>query len=263
MLFVFFIACQPAQKENKNDTSLRSDSSFSTPGKTDIFYHYSVWFAFINLIYDGTLTVKEIKTKGDIALGSYNGLNGELVMADGKLFQVTEDGKIHTPDDDGLICYANATFFDNEQGFEMEGSVKYESLRTKLNEVLPSGNQFYAFRITGDFKYMKCGSIQKQERPYKTGLDKLLPVRPVFEAENISGTMVGFFCPDFIGDLNVMGYHIHFISDDASFGGHVMDFEASKLNVGIDYITEYQFELPRTQEFMEGEFINFYQYGAK
>jgi len=262
-LLIILVTCQPDGHNSKTNVFFNSKDTLLNQEKPDLFYHYSVWYAFVNLVFDGTLTAKELKTKGDIALGSYNGLNGELIMTDGKLYQVTEDGAIHVPGDEELICYANATFFDSEQGFEMEGPVKYEFLRAKLNEELPSKNQFYAFRIKGDFSYMKCGSIQKQVKPYKTGLDKLLPVRPVFEKENISGTMVGFFCPDFIGDINVIGYHMHFINDDASFGGHVMDFESRKLKVEIDYITEYQFVLPRTQEYLEGEFKNTFQYGAK
>ena len=48
----------------------------------------------------------------------------------------------------------------------MEGLVKYDILRSKIDEALPSKNQFYAFRIRGDFGYMKCGGVQKQEKPY-------------------------------------------------------------------------------------------------
>jgi len=263
MLLALIVSCQPGTMNKNKQEIFDSEDAMPGPEKPDLIFHYSVWFALVNLIYDGTLTAEELKTKGDIAIGSYNGLNGELVMVDGSLYQITEDGAVHEPGNKNLICYANATFFDKEQGFDMEGPVNYDILRSKINEALPSKNQFYAFRIKGDFEYMKCGGVQKQEKPYKTGLDKLLPVRPVFEKENFSGIMVGFFCPEYIGDINVIGFHMHSVSDDASFGGHVMDFNASKLSVEIDYISEYQFLLPQTQDFLNARFENTFQYNTR
>jgi acetolactate decarboxylase len=92
---------------------------------------------------------------------------------------------------------------------------------------------------------MKCGGLTKQEQPFEEGLDVLIPNRPVFEAENISGTMVGFYCPKFIGNINVAGYHFHFISDDKKFGGHVMEYESNgKLSVALDKMNNYHFYLP-------------------
>jgi len=52
----------------------------------------------------------------------------------------------------------------------MEGPVNYDILRSKINEALPSKKPVLCFRIKGDFEYMKCGGVQKQEKPYKTDL---------------------------------------------------------------------------------------------
>jgi acetolactate decarboxylase len=123
------------------------------PEKPDLIFHYSVWFALVNLIYDGTLTTEELKTKGDIAIGSYNGLNGELVMVDGNLYQITEDGAVHEPGNKDLICYANATFFDKEQGFDMEGPVNYDILRSKINEALSQTQDFLNAIFENTFQY--------------------------------------------------------------------------------------------------------------
>ena len=40
----------------------------------------------------------------------------------------------------------------------------------------------------------------------------------------VSGTIVGFWTPEIFHGVSVAGYHLHFISDDHTFGGHVMDF---------------------------------------
>ena len=231
--------------------------------KSEGLYHYSIWWAFVNRIFDGTLTANELKQKGDIALGSYNSLSGELVMLDGNLYKVTEDGVVHKAIDNDSICYANATWFKDDKSYDLNEETNYEKLRSSLTNNMPSKNQFYAFKIKGTFSYMKCGGVPEQKKPYTKGLDVLLPERPVFEKKNLSGTMVGFYCPDFIGNINAVGFHLHFISDDAGFGGHVMEFEAKKLNIRMDYITKYTFVLPETEAYLNGSFEKEFQYNKK
>ena len=233
------------------------------PKQTDLFYHYSIWHAFVNKVFEGNLTVAELKTKGDIGLGSYTKLDGELVMLDGVPYQVTEDGKVSVPSDETKIVYTNATFFEPDFSFNINQLINYDTLRAKINEKLPSKNMFYGFKIYGDFSYMKCGGLHKQEPPFKDGLDVLIPNRPVFERENFKGTMVGFFCPDFIGDINASGYHLHFISEDKTFGGHVMEFKAKSLAVAFDEMYEYQFVLPNTDAYRNVGFDAEFQYKKK
>jgi len=227
----------------------------------ELFYHYSIWTALVNEIFDGTLTAGELKTKGDIALGTYNALNGELVMVDGVLYQVLEDGTVRETPDDEQIPYTNATYFDPDITFELEGPADYEILREAIEGHIPSENYFYGIRITGEFNYMKCGGVPRQEKPYTEGLDVLMPIRPVFERENVKGTIVGFLCPEFIGNINVAGFHLHFVSDDRQFGGHVMEFDAASLTVGLDKTSRYQFVLPDTEDFSTADFEKEFQYG--
>ncbi|PQJ76597.1 hypothetical protein BTO16_11935 [Polaribacter glomeratus] len=76
IIFAVIISC-------KNDqTKIAVQENSIQKNETDVFYHYSIWEAFVNKIYDGTLTAGELKQKGTIGLGSYNGLDGELIMLD-------------------------------------------------------------------------------------------------------------------------------------------------------------------------------------
>lgn len=257
--FAFLIVTSCNQKNSKQ----LEDQNSKTVQNQDLFYHYSIWYAFVNKVFEGDLTVQELKTKGDIGLGSYSKLDGELVMLDGVPYQVTEDGKVSVPSDDTKIVYANATFFEKDYGFNISKLINYEALRTKINEKLPSKNMFYGFKIHGTFKSVTCGGLHKQEPPFKDGLDILIPNRPVFERKNFTGTMVGFFCPEFIGNINVAAYHLHFISDDKTFGGHVMEFEAENLVVEMDEMNEYQFVLPDTEAYRNVGFEAEFQYKKK
>jgi acetolactate decarboxylase len=257
---LFLVSCNPSPRDNDQNR----ENLVEPNAKSDAFYHYSIWWAFVNLVFDGTLKAGELKKKGDIALGSYNALVGELVMVDGILYRIAGDGSVHVAEDEELICYANATWFDVDKKYSLPGPLGYDSLRSDLRLNFPSLNQFYGIKIHGEFQYMKCGGVPEQEKPYTMGLDELLPARPVFEGQDIAGTMVGFYCPDFIGNINVAGFHFHFISDDASFGGHVMEFDGRDLKVELDFITQYTFVLPETPEYLKkGTFEKEFQYGTK
>lgn len=224
------------------------------------FYQYNIWWGFVNKVFDGELTVKELKTRGNIGLGSYSKLDGELVMLDGVAYQINEDGNVSIPEGEAKIVYVDAAFFEPEISFDIRQVVNYDSLRNIINTKLPSQNQFYSFVIKGRFNYMKCGGLSRQEKPYNDGLDVLIPNRPVFEREDFEGTMVGFFCPEFIGNINVAGYHLHFISEDKEFGGHVMEFEAEGLEVEIDPLLDYHFTLPGSEDFLKVSLEKKFQY---
>jgi len=235
----------------------------NTVSDKNTFYQYNIWWGFVNKVFEGDLTVETLKKRGDIGLGSYTQLDGELVMLDGIPYRVREDGSVTIPEDQEQIVYVDAAFFEPEFSFEVLQPVGFDSLRATINAQLPSHNQFYTFVISGEFSYMKCGGLNKQERPYTDGLDILIPNRPVFERSNFSGTIVGFYCPEFIGNINVAGYHFHFISDDKQFGGHVMEFESRKLTVEVDPLLEYHFALPGSEDFLNVSLDKEFQYGAK
>jgi acetolactate decarboxylase len=229
-----------------------------------LFYHYSIWYAFVNKVYEGDLTVKRLKQNGDIGLGSYTLLDGELIMLDGIPYQVREDGVVKVAEDTAKIVYVNASFFKKDQSFSLDQVISYDTLRSRLNGQLPTKNYFYAFKIHGTFNNLKCGGLHKQERPFIKGLDMLIPSRPVYAKKEVTGTMVGFYCPEFIGQINVAGYHLHFISDDKKYGGHVMQFsEGNKLDVAISKITRYQFELPETADYEKVSMEKTFQYNKK
>jgi acetolactate decarboxylase len=254
---ICLLSCQPKAE--------RGQISEVSGSKGDpLFYHYSIWYAFVNKVFEGDLTVKELKQNGDIGLGSYNFLDGELIMLDGIPYQVTEDGVVKIPEDTSKIVYANASFFKKDQSFALNRVISYDTLRSRLNEVLPTKNYFYAFKVHGSFKDLKCGGLHRQDRPFTKGLDELIPSRPVFVKKEVTGTMVGFYCPEFMGQINVAGYHLHFISDDQKYGGHVMEFsEGNNLDVAISKITRYQFELPETADYEKVIMNKTFQYNKK
>jgi acetolactate decarboxylase len=249
-------------KESEKGISTLNERETQTV-KSDTYYHYSIWWAFVNRVFDANLSVKTMKENGDVGLGSFNKLDGEMIMVDGTAYRVREDGSISEGKLNDTLVYVNAAFFQPDMEFTLSPKKSYdvERLKGQLVERMPSENFFYVYKIHGTFDYMKCGGVPKQEPPFDKGLDELIPNRPVFEDNNISGTIIGFYCPDFIGNINVKGFHFHFISDDKKLGGHVMDFTSTKdLTVGMDKKIDYHFVLPDNTDFENVRLDKEFQY---
>lgn len=241
----------------------RSTSALLRSDRAETYFQYSIWGAFVNRVFDGKFTIAELKSRGNVGLGSFNRLDGEMVMLDSTVYKVNENGLVTVSAEDELMVYANAAFFEEDYSFEIPSVASFEMFRQILGDRLPSRNYFYAFKVSGDFKKMKCGGLAKQSPPYTEGLDVLIPNRPIYEREDFKGTLVGFFCPAFIGDINVAGFHFHFISDDKKFGGHVMEFEAANLKVSLDEMRQYDFMLPESSDFPQVQFDKTFQYKQK
>lgn len=242
LLFLFSCNCQT---ENKVDNK---------EPKFDKIYQYSLFTALANKIYDGNLTVAEVKEKGDLGLGTFNGLNGEMIVLDGTVYQWLAEGVVRIPEDSELIPFAVVSFFDEDIKVELPAISGYSELKNFIESKLPTKNVGYAFKIEADFETLKCGSANKQPKPFTNTLSDALVDRPIFEMENVSGTLVGFWYPEYIGKVNVAGFHLHFISADKKQAGHVMEFKASNLKIGIDYCNGFDIELPQTIDFENADF---------
>ncbi len=49
--------------------------------------------------YDGIIEVSELKKYGDTGLGTFEGVNGEMIVLDGKVYQALGDGTVKEADD--------------------------------------------------------------------------------------------------------------------------------------------------------------------
>jgi acetolactate decarboxylase len=76
-------------------------------------------------------------------------------------------------------------------------------------------------------------------------------VQPEFQFQDISGTLVGFWTPEYAKTLNVPGYHLHFISADRARGGHLLQCRGKNLRLQIQLEGDLHIALPETQDFLK------------
>ena len=234
-----------AQKAEEKDTRANQDS----------LYQVSIYGALEKGLYDGDTDFGTVKGHGDFGLGTFNGLDGEMVALDGEYYQVKTDGKTYPVSDSSLTPFADVTFFSaDSQAYPPEG-LDYSGLRSYLDGLLPSPNILYAIRVEGRFSYVKARSVPAQSKPY-AALTDAIKNQTVFEYDDIEGTMVGFWCPSYTGNVCVPAYHLHFLTGDRQAGGHVLDLRLGAVTVSIDDMTDLQVQLPQDEAFYGADLQN-------
>jgi acetolactate decarboxylase len=202
--------------------------------------------------YDGTVTYDELAEHGGCGLGTFEGLDGEMVALDGDFYQIKMDGKAYEVAGSSITPYALVTFFDEDIEAQPGEGLDYEGLKAFMDGLLPSRNIFYAIKVEGKFEHVQARSVPSQVKPYPP-LSEAIAHQAVFEFDNVEGTMVGFWCPSYIGDINASGYHLHFITSDRTAGGHVLDTRLGDVRVYIDETPDFLMQLPDTEEFFEAD----------
>ena len=196
--------------------------------------------ALLHGAYDGDVTVAELSGRGDLGLGTFNALDGELVLADGVLYRAAQDGSVHPAEPERRSPFALVTTF--QPGVEIYLGVAQE-VDALLSQVAPQSPSCTAVRIEGRFEHVRLRSVAPQRKPYPP-LTDVLADQSVFDENDIEGVVVGFCFPAHAGRLNLPGRHLHFLSSDRTRGGHVLSCRPAECVVRVDHQAEIEVELP-------------------
>ena len=217
-------------------------------GNGDILYQVSTIDALLQGSYDGVMRYSDLKRHGDFGIATFDGLDGEMVAVDGEFFQITADGKVHPVADGMTTPFATVTFFSPDLTFTVPSASNFTEFSTIAASQLPSPNLLYAVRITGEIPYVRARSIPRQEKPYPRLVDAAAG-QSVFEFRNMTGTIAGFYTPEMMEGLNVPGFHLHVISGDRTYGGHILDFVLENATVELDITPGFRVDLPTSGDF--------------
>ena len=200
--------------------------------------------------FDGSISVKDLKTHGDTGIGTFEGLNGEMIVLDGVVYRANQDCEINVMGDNETVPFSNVTFFDKDFSVKLSNVHDKAALEKILNETLDKNgrNSFYMVKISGDFNEILVRSEKGTKEPYPT-LVEALKTQKEITPKNISGTIVGLYCPDFMSSLNSTGWHFHFISADKKIGGHVLELNLKSGEAQLDKTDGFKLDLPKKKNF--------------
>ena len=217
--------------------------------KMDELFQVSVLQALSLGDYHGSISVDEFKAHGDMGLGTFNHLNGEMIMVDGVVYRADGEGEVTEVVND-TIPFGNAAFI--EKGEEVTISAdSIETLRTVLNDHITKNgiNHMYAVKIDGLYDHITLRSIRAQKEPYLPLVRVLTEQQKVWGHESVKGTIVGFHLPSYMDKMNTDDWHLHFISDDRRIGGHVLNASLEKGSAKIKKLEGLHIRLPDDREF--------------
>jgi len=192
-----------------------------------------------------------IKEHGDFGLGTFNYLDGEMVILDGNVYQIRSDGDVYSVKDDEQSPFACVTFFSPDTFDDIEENQTSKGLHDLLNALIPSENMLYAIRIDGSFRHVRTRAVPRSEN-YKP-LVEATANQPVFDFYDIQGCFAGFYTPRFMESLNAPGYHMHFLTEDRRHGGHLIECALKKVRIGIQHVPKLDLGLPITLDFLTAD----------
>lgn len=217
----------------------------------DVMYQVSLLQGLTYGDYYGSIPVSELKQKGDIGIGTFDGLNGELIMVDGVVYRAAGDGSVEVVSDEETIPFSNVTFLDSDETKDLKAISDFNALCAELDKLVEERgkNRFYMIRIDGTFQAANLRSEYAQEEPYKPLVEVLEYDQTFFDYENIEGTVVGLYCPPYMSDLNAVGWHMHFISKDKTKGGHVLGLSIDEATLTWDDTDTFEMQIPQNEMF--------------
>ena len=205
---------------------------------------------------EGFITVGELKKHGDTGIGTFDGLNGEMIVLDGVVYQAIADSSIVVVDNAVTVPFSNVAFFEADINKKLRNVASKDELEAQLNKIVEKNgrNSFYVIKLEGTFNQIDFRSEYAQKKPYPTLLNALAKDQTEFTAKNVDGTIVGLYCPSYMNGLNSVGWHFHFITADKKRGGHVMGLNLKNGTASLGKYDRFEMILPETKKFQGFDF---------
>ncbi|AXE39737.1 acetolactate decarboxylase [Acidipropionibacterium virtanenii] len=212
------------------------------------FFQTSLISSLMDGVYEDEMSIGELLSHGSFGIGTFNALDGEMIILDGRCFQLRSDGTTRPAAMSQFTPYATVTNFVPSHRLEITRPLHRPDLSKLIDGLLPSANYMYALRIRGHVEWVTTRTVVEQAKPFRP-MVQATDGEEVVRLEEVDGTFVGFRTPVYQQGISVPGCHVHFIDEGRTHGGHVVDFEISSGSVEVCVGTDLQLRLPLTTEF--------------
>jgi acetolactate decarboxylase len=214
-------------------------------------FSFSTSAAIVEGLYQGALRISQLLEHGDFGIGTFANFDGEMVVLDGVAYQITVGSPVRVASPETLIPYAAVTFFKEEMSNNNATFGSFNEATSFCDAMRVSENLFYAFRIDGLFDTVEARAL----RPvgHGTGLANAAQQQQELTFQSLVGTIVGLWSPGYASSFSVPGYHFHFISEDRTLGGHVLDCAIKHASIRSCSIADLRVALPETVDFLQAD----------
>jgi acetolactate decarboxylase len=215
-------------------------------------FQTSLMSALLDGVYDGDLSVGELLEHGDFGLGTFNALDGEMLVLDGVCYRLRADGTAERAPLGDLTPFAVVMPFEPTIGFDVTTRTSRADVVAQIIEREDSQNYLFAVRVRGRFESVTTRTVKRQEKPYPP-LSEAVKDEAIVTFDRVDGTVAGFRTPLYERGIGVPGGHVHFIDDAFTAGGHVLDFVLEHGRVDICKGSDLNLRLPLDTSFGEAD----------
>ena len=198
------------------------------------------------------VSVGDFLKHGDIGLGTFEDVDGEMILLDGNCYRAQEDGSVLKAEPGMGVPFAVTTFLHKGMEFAVERIEDMDALKQVLDLKIEEDfglNSMHVVRIDGRFSKI-CARSESAYHSQHVSLKEILQkTQKDFEFQDITGTLVCVYFPDYMDGINAPGWHLHFISEDKTRGGHVFDLKMEGGDATVNKISCIQIELPKAPDF--------------
>lgn len=216
-----------------------------------VLTQFAVLDALLAGAYETGLPVAEARSIGDFGLGCVDHLGGEVVILDGAVIECTLDAPPVEMHDDEILPFAIVCRFPDVAPVGVQRR-DLAGFTASVDAALISRNLFHAVRFDGVLSEVRVRITPRQHHP----LPKLAEVTS-HQVETVQmavrGTLVGFWTPAIYQGIAVGGLHLHFLTEDRSFGGHVLDLTVEAGDLRVAAFTRFDLRLPTDELFLRTE----------
>jgi len=193
--------------------------------------------------YAGQTRMPALTAQGDFGLGTFDALNGEMVVLDGVVYQVTVDGVVHKAKPGQTAPFAQVARFGGSIDLGRVDGLDLPGLTAALAARLPDPSKMCAVRVDGRFDKLTVRSVPAQTKPWPS-LAEAVAHQATFSLANEQGTLVGFYTPPGLPALSPPGWHFHYLSNDKRRGGHVLALRVDAAKARGEAVTALDIRLP-------------------
>jgi acetolactate decarboxylase len=193
--------------------------------------------------YDGDLRVGDVLARANLGIGTIQHLDGELVILDGEAWVARADGSVEAVLPETKTPFVVACRFSPGRSRHASEPMSFDALCHALDELAPPEEPVVAVRVDGQFRDLRLRSVHAQRPPYPP-LREVVAHQTEWTVDEASGAVVGFRFPDASSGIEVPGYHLHFLSDDRAYAGHVLGLTLVAGDLTVDGEHELHVEVP-------------------
>jgi acetolactate decarboxylase len=194
--------------------------------------------------YDGDATVGELLRHGNFGLGTFNGVDGEMMVLDGKVYRGTVDGRAQVVAFSALTPFAVIVTLRPQASTPVAAGQSLEQLEATLDALPYSASRVLAARVDGQFRAITIRSEPKQQPPYRSLVDVIKAQQVIHTLEGVDGALIGFRFPTAASSVNVPGWHFHFLTADRTRGGHVLGLTTGSGLAQLEEFSELRIRFP-------------------